>query len=50
MSWRTLVITRRCKLDLNLNYLEIRAEEVKKVHLICLFLQFIIILLTLEAY
>lgn len=33
MSWRTVVITRRCKLDLNLNYLEIRAEEVKKIHL-----------------
>jgi len=33
MSWRTLVITRRCKLDLCLNYMEIRGEEVKKVHL-----------------
>lgn len=33
MSWRTLVLTRRCKLDLSMNYLEIRSEEVKRVHL-----------------
>ena len=33
MSWRTLVVSRRCKLDLCMNYLEIRSEEVKKVHL-----------------
>ncbi|MDI9519896.1 MAG: type II CRISPR-associated endonuclease Cas1 [Bacillota bacterium] len=33
MSWRTVVISRRAKLDLCLNYLEVRGEEVKKVHL-----------------
>ena len=33
MSWRTLIITRRCKLDLTMNYLEIRGDDVKKVHL-----------------
>ncbi|MBE5040621.1 type II CRISPR-associated endonuclease Cas1 [Ructibacterium gallinarum] len=27
MSWRTVVITRRCKLDLKMNYLVVRAEE-----------------------
>ena len=33
MSWRTVVITRRCKLDLSMNYLEIRGEEVQRIHL-----------------
>lgn len=33
MSWRTVVITRRAKLDLSMNYLEIRGDEVKKIHL-----------------
>ena len=33
MSWRTIVITRRCKLDLCMNYMEIRSEEIKKIHL-----------------
>ena len=33
MSWRTVVITRRAKLDLSLNYLEIRGDEIKKIHL-----------------
>lgn len=33
MSWRTVVITKRCKLDLSLNYLEIRGEETRKIHL-----------------
>lgn len=33
MSWRTVVITRRCKLDLSMNYLEIRGEDVQRVHL-----------------
>lgn len=33
MSWRTVVVTQRCKLDLCLNYLEIRSDEIKKIHL-----------------
>ncbi len=33
MSWRTVVISRRAKLDLSLNYLEVRGEEVRKIHL-----------------
>lgn len=33
MSWRTVVVTRRAKLDLQMNYLVIRMEEVTKIHL-----------------
>ena len=33
MSWRTVVISRRAKLDLKLNYLVIRGEEVLRIHL-----------------
>lgn len=33
MSWRTVVVSRRCKLDLSMNYMEIRGEETKRVHL-----------------
>lgn len=33
MSWRTIVITKRAKLDLQLNHLVIRNETVTKVHL-----------------
>lgn len=33
MSWRTVVITRRCKLDLSLNHLQIRGEETRRIHL-----------------
>lgn len=33
MSWRTIVITNRCKLDLKLGYLVIRTDEVKRVFL-----------------
>lgn len=33
MSWRTVVISRRSKLDLSLNYLEVRGEQLKKIHL-----------------
>lgn len=33
MSWRTVVITSRCKLDLSMGYLEVRTEETKKIHL-----------------
>lgn len=33
MSWRTIVITKRAKLDLQLNHLVIRTDNVTKVHL-----------------
>ena len=33
MSWRVVAITRRCKLDLRLNYLVIRGEETLRIHL-----------------
>ena len=33
MSWRTVLITGRCKLDLNLGYLEVRSEETRKIHI-----------------
>lgn len=33
MSWRTIVITKRAKLDLQLNHLVIRNETIMKVHL-----------------
>lgn len=33
MSWRTVVITGRAKLDLHLDHLEVRGEDVCKVHL-----------------
>ncbi|MDO5022898.1 MAG: type II CRISPR-associated endonuclease Cas1 [Eubacteriales bacterium] len=33
MSWRTVVISRRCKLDLSMNYIEIRGMETQRVHL-----------------
>lgn len=31
MSWRTVVITSRCKLDFKMGYMVVRAEETKKV-------------------
>ena len=31
MSWRTVVITNRCKLDLEMGYLVIRTEEIQRV-------------------
>lgn len=31
MSWRTIVITKRCKLDLEMGYLVIRTEEIQRV-------------------
>ena len=31
MSWRTVVISRRCKLDLNMGYMVIRGEEIKRI-------------------
>ena len=33
MSWRTVVISRRAKLDLQLGYLVVRMDEVTKIHL-----------------
>ncbi len=33
MSWRTVVIAKRCKLDLKLGYMVIRGEETKRVFL-----------------
>ena len=33
MSWRTVVISSRAKLDLKLGYLVVRTEEIKKIHL-----------------
>lgn len=33
MSWRTVVITKRAKLDLELGYMVVRAEETVKIHL-----------------
>lgn len=33
MSWRTVVITKRCKLDVKLGYLVVRDEETSKIFL-----------------
>ena len=33
MSWRTVVITGRAKLDLCMNHMEVRGDDTKKVHL-----------------
>lgn len=33
MSWRVVAITKRCKLDLRLNYLVIRGDETLRIHL-----------------
>ena len=33
MSWRIVAITKRCKLDLRLNYLVIRGDETLRIHL-----------------
>lgn len=33
MSWRTVVISSRCKLDLKLGYLEVRTDSTRKIHL-----------------
>jgi CRISPR-associated endonuclease Cas1 subtype II len=33
MSWRTVVINSRCKLEFKLNYLIIRGHETKKIHI-----------------
>lgn len=33
MSWRTIVVTKRAKLDLQLNHMVIRTEDTLKIHL-----------------
>lgn len=33
MSWRTVVIASRCRLDMSLGYMEIRRDDVVKIHL-----------------
>ncbi len=33
MSWRTVVISNRCKLDMSLGYMEVRKDEVTRIHL-----------------
>lgn len=31
MSWRTVIVSTRCKLDLKLGYMVIRGEETKRI-------------------
>ena len=45
MSWRTVIISSRCKLDLKMGYLVVRGEEVKRI-----FLDEIAILVNLRSY
>lgn len=33
MSWRTVVISNRCKLDLSMGYMVVRGEETTRVFL-----------------
>ena len=33
MSWRTIVISNRCKLDLKMGYMVVRGEETKRIFL-----------------
>ena len=33
MTWRIVVIARRAKLELKLNYMVVRGETVKKIHI-----------------
>lgn len=33
MSWRTVVISRRCKLDMKMGYMVIRGEETQRIFL-----------------
>lgn len=33
MSWRTVIVSTRCKLDLKLGYMVIRGEETKRIFL-----------------
>ena len=33
MSWRTIVISKRAKLDLQMGYMVVRGEEITRIHL-----------------
>lgn len=33
MSWRTVIITTRCKLDLKMGYMVVRGEDIKRIYL-----------------
>ena len=33
MSWRIVVVSKRCKLDLSMNYMVVRGEDIKRVSL-----------------
>lgn len=33
MSWRTVVVSKRCKLDLKMGYMVIRGDEVRRIFL-----------------
>ena len=33
MSWRIVVISKRCKLDLKMGYMVVRSEETKRIYL-----------------
>ena len=33
MSWRTVIISSRCKLDLKMGYMVIHSDETKRIHL-----------------
>ena len=33
MSWRIVVVSKRCKLDLSMNYIVVRGEDIKRVSL-----------------
>lgn len=33
MSWRTVVVSNRCKLDLKMEYMVIRGEETRRIYL-----------------
>ena len=33
MSWRTVVISSRCKLDMKMGYMVVRGEEVRRIFL-----------------
>ena len=33
MSWRTVIVTNRCKLDLKMGYMVIRGEDAKRIFL-----------------
>ena len=45
MSWWTVIISSRCKLDLKMDYLVVRGEEVKRI-----FLDEIAIFVNLRSY